>query len=85
MIKQFPTISTDIEHWRRQIGRYGITGTHQTNAIRTLSDGLKSRLVFAELATAHPHIVLLDEPTNHLDMESIGKKHCFLSINIMIQ
>jgi ATP-binding cassette subfamily F protein 2 len=36
-----------------------------------LSDGLKSRLVFAELAMAHPHIILLDEPTNHLDMESI--------------
>ncbi|RUS34602.1 P-loop containing nucleoside triphosphate hydrolase protein [Jimgerdemannia flammicorona] len=69
--KQFPDIKEDIDFWRRQIGRYGLTGTHQTSPISHLSDGLKSRLVFAELAMAHPHIILLDEPTNHLDMESI--------------
>jgi ATP-binding cassette subfamily F protein 2 len=71
MKKQFPEISTETDFWRRQIGRYGLTGTHQTSPIAHLSDGLKSRLVFAELAMAHPHIILLDEPTNHLDMESI--------------
>ncbi|KAM3580009.1 ABC transporter ATP-binding protein arb1 [Umbelopsis sp. WA50703] len=71
MKKQFPEVSTDTDVWRRQIGRYGLTGTHQTSPIAHLSDGLKSRLVFAELAMAHPHIILLDEPTNHLDMESI--------------
>ncbi|GAB5588029.1 ABC transporter ATP-binding protein arb1 [Umbelopsis nana] len=71
MKKQFPAVSTDTDFWRRQIGRYGLTGTHQTSPIAHLSDGLKSRLVFAELAMAHPHIILLDEPTNHLDMESI--------------
>ncbi|KAG1306316.1 hypothetical protein G6F62_015430 [Rhizopus arrhizus] len=60
-----------MEHWRRQLGRYGLTGAHQTSLIKTLSDGLKSRLVFAELAVLRPHIILLDEPTNHLDMESI--------------
>ncbi|ORX93405.1 P-loop containing nucleoside triphosphate hydrolase protein [Basidiobolus meristosporus CBS 931.73] len=61
----------DVSFWRTQIGRYGLTGTHQTSLISNLSDGLKTRLVFAELALAQPHIILLDEPTNHLDMESI--------------
>ncbi|KAL7314318.1 ABC transporter ATP-binding protein arb1 [Mucor circinelloides] len=71
MRNKFPGESTDLEHWRRQLGRYGLTGAHQTSLISTLSDGLKSRLVFAELAVLRPHIILLDEPTNHLDMESI--------------
>jgi len=43
----------------------------QTTKIATLSDGLKSRIVFAMMALAHPHLLLLDEPTNHLDMECI--------------
>ncbi|KAI9262790.1 P-loop containing nucleoside triphosphate hydrolase protein [Sporodiniella umbellata] len=71
MRNKFPEEGTDVEHWRRQLGRYGLTGAHQTSLIETLSDGLKSRLVFAELAVLRPHIILLDEPTNHLDMESI--------------
>ncbi|KAI9317995.1 P-loop containing nucleoside triphosphate hydrolase protein [Dichotomocladium elegans] len=71
MRKKFPEVSTDVSFWRQQIGRYGLSGTHQTGPIANLSDGLKSRLVFCELAVLHPHIILLDEPTNHLDMESI--------------
>ncbi|KAI9018653.1 P-loop containing nucleoside triphosphate hydrolase protein [Phycomyces nitens] len=71
MKKHFPHESTQTDHWRQQLGRYGLTGAHQTSPIAHLSDGLKSRLVFAELAVLHPHIILLDEPTNHLDMESI--------------
>jgi len=43
----------------------------QTTKIGTLSDGLKSRIVFAMMALSHPHLLLLDEPTNHLDMECI--------------
>jgi len=73
MARQFPELKGDVEFWRKTVGRYGLSGNHQTTPIRTLSDGLKSRLVFAELTLAHPHIILLDEPTNHLDMESIGK------------
>ncbi|ORY93130.1 P-loop containing nucleoside triphosphate hydrolase protein [Syncephalastrum racemosum] len=71
MRKKFPEVSTEISFWRQSIGRYGLSGSHQTSPIAQLSDGLKSRLVFCELATLHPHIILLDEPTNHLDMESI--------------
>merc|ERR1712046_397053 len=37
----------------------------------TMSDGLKTRVVFCMLSLRHPHILLLDEPTNHLDMDCI--------------
>ncbi len=43
-----------------QIGRFGITGPAQTLAIKHLSDGLKSRVVFAWLAYRNPHMLLLD-------------------------
>ncbi|CAG8690391.1 2384_t:CDS:10, partial [Acaulospora morrowiae] len=71
MRKKFAHLNGDVDFWRNQIGRYGLTGAHQTSPIETLSDGLKTRLVFAELVLSTPDIVLMDEPTNHLDMESI--------------
>ncbi|KAG6877017.1 hypothetical protein C0993_011010 [Termitomyces sp. T159_Od127] len=61
----------DVQAWRSQLGRFGLSGTHQTSPIKQLSDGLRNRVVFAQLAMEHPHILLLDEPTNHLDMASI--------------
>jgi len=61
----------DIMAWRQQLGRFGLSGSHQTAPIKQLSDGLRNRVVFAQLAMEHPHILLLDEPTNHLDMGSI--------------
>ncbi|KAK0549118.1 ABC transporter ATP-binding protein arb1 [Tilletia horrida] len=67
--EKFPDKET--QFFRQQLGRFGLTGAHQTSAIRTLSDGLKNRVVFAQLAMEHPDILLLDEPTNHLDMGSI--------------
>jgi ATP-binding cassette subfamily F protein 2 len=67
--QKFP--EKDIMAWRSQLGRFGLSGAHQTSPIKQLSDGLRNRVVFAQLAMEHPHILLLDEPTNHLDMESI--------------
>eukprot|EP01137_Pigoraptor_chileana_P011919 Opistho-2@63537 len=59
---QFPDKNQDIEIWRQQIGRYGVTGTAQTSKIKALSDGQKSRIVFALIALKAPHMLLLDEP-----------------------
>jgi ATPase subunit of ABC transporter with duplicated ATPase domains len=43
----------------------------QTTQIKLLSEGQKSRLIFAVICMARPNLLLLDEPTNHLDIEAI--------------
>lgn len=68
---RFPQLKLDTDGWRRQLGRFGVSGSRQTSPISHLSDGIKSRIVFAEIALMSPNIILLDEPTNHLDIESI--------------
>lgn len=75
MFKEFPDTfdnnSNGTEIMRSQLGQYGISGGRQTSPIKFLSDGLKSRLIFAWLAFKQPHILFLDEPSNHLDIETI--------------
>jgi len=66
MLKAFPE-EKELEQMRRAIGRFGLTGGQQTTPIRHLSDGQRSRLVFAWLAFSKPHMLFLDEPTNALD------------------
>ena len=59
------------EEWRGVVGNWGIPSDYHLIPISCLSDGLKTRLVFCEIALRKPHILLLDEPTNAADMEMI--------------
>jgi ATP-binding cassette subfamily F protein 2 len=70
-MEYYPDKKMEVEEWRKSIGRYGISGSQQKQRIGTLSDGLKSRIVFAMMAIERPNMLLFDEPTNHLDMECI--------------
>ncbi|KAI2643580.1 ABC transporter ATP-binding protein ARB1 [Xylaria nigripes] len=68
---KFPEKSQDYQYWRQCLGRYGVSGVVQTSVMGTLSEGQKSRIVFALLAIESPNMLLLDEPTNGLDIPTI--------------
>jgi ATP-binding cassette subfamily F protein 2 len=55
--EKFP--EKDLQAWRGQLGRFGLSGAHQVAPISQLSDGLRNRVVFSQLAMEHPHILLL--------------------------
>ena len=59
MLREFP--GNTLEVMRSAVGRFGITGKAQTLPMKQLSDGLRSRVVFAWLARSKPHMLLLDE------------------------
>ena len=68
---RYPHVSQDYQYWRQQLGKYGLSGDSQTALMGTLSEGQKSRIVFALLAIDGPNMLLLDEPTNGLDIPTI--------------
>lgn len=68
---KYPEKSQDYQYWRQQLGRYGLSGEAQTALMGTLSEGQRSRVVFALLAIEGPNMLLLDEPTNGLDIPTI--------------
>lgn len=64
-------VKMEQQEWRAKLGCYGVRQEKQVLPIQTMSDGLKSRVVFTLISLSNPHILLLDEPTNHLDMQCI--------------
>lgn len=73
MRKQFPpsVVKRSEEMWRSYLDGFGFNTRQQTTEIGKLSDGQKSRLVFAMICMRAPNVLLLDEPTNHLDVDAI--------------
>ncbi|KAL6662033.1 hypothetical protein ACP70R_001417 [Stipagrostis hirtigluma subsp. patula] len=69
MMKEYP--GNEEERMRAAIGKFGLSGKAQVMPMRNLSDGQRSRVIFAWLAYRQPQLLLLDEPTNHLDIETI--------------
>ncbi|KAG2629200.1 ABC transporter F family member 1 [Panicum virgatum] len=69
MMKEYP--GTEEEKMRAAVGRFGLSGKAQVMPMKNLSDGQRSRVIFAWLAYRQPQLLLLDEPTNHLDIETI--------------
>mmetsp|Transcript_66675 Transcript_66675/g.117919 ORF Transcript_66675/g.117919 Transcript_66675/m.117919 type:complete len:606 (+) Transcript_66675:58-1875(+) len=57
--------------WRGKLGMFGVSGDFQTRKMKTMSDGMKTRVVMLLISLVNPHVLLLDEPTNHLDMQCI--------------
>ena len=47
------------EEQRKYLGRFGVSGRMQVQKMAELSDGQKSRVVFAKLGRDVPHILLL--------------------------
>ena len=66
-----PQFKRSEEMWRSYLATFGFTTKQQTSPIGLMSDGQRSRLVFAMLAMQTSGVLLLDEPTNHLDLDAV--------------
>lgn len=56
---KFSDKSQDYQYWRQQLGKYGLSGDSQTALMGTLSEGQRSRVIFALLAIEAPNMLLL--------------------------
>jgi len=61
-----------LEEWRAVVGTFGIPKEYHLEKISKLSEGLKTRLVFCDIALQKPHLLLFDEPTNAADPELVA-------------
>ena len=73
MKREFPpsVVKRTEEVWRSYLDTFGFTTRQQQSPIKLLSDGQRSRLVFAMLCMRPVNLLLLDEPTNHLDVDAV--------------
>ncbi len=60
-----------VEEYRRELGRFGVSGDLALQSIDSLSGGQKSRVAFTVMCLSKPNFLVLDEPTNHLDIQTI--------------
>ena len=67
LMGQFPELPRDLQFWRGQVGKFGLTGNTQTVKMETLSDGQRARVVFCELALTRPQYV--PPPLHDLDFQ----------------
>jgi ATP-binding cassette subfamily F protein 2 len=74
MKKRFPpeVVKRSEEVWRSFLALFGFDGQTMQTEIGMLSDGQRTRLVFALMAMKPYNILLLDEPTNHLDVDAVN-------------
>ena len=66
-----PQYKRSEEMWRSYLATFGFSTKQQTSPIGLMSDGQRSRLIFAMLAMQTSGVLLLDEPTNHLDIDAV--------------
>jgi len=60
------------EVWRSYLTMFGFNQKTMVTDIGMLSDGQKTRLVFAIMGMKPYNVLLLDEPTNHLDVDAVN-------------
>ena len=57
---------------RLHLEAMGVHEPEASSVLKTLSGGLKSRVVLAAAVWSSPHLVCLDEPTNFLDNNTLN-------------